>query len=438
MVGETKMKKVLKRYSRVVALVLLVLALSMVTVQGQIDFPVVISVGSADRVLFAPHTSSLVDGNWIRLSGGMTVDLPSISFVYDGPDITYLRSGVTLKMYQSLIPDLTYPLDTHQVYKKGESVTAEFLGSTDFGGESVYFMLLQVSSLAEIKDVLDEGFLGALGTLFDSLVWDQPRSVLLNSDGDGTLTFIAPDTGDYILVVAKTVVNFWDLMDSKIYIYSATPVEVVDYTLGVSVDSTVEKGDTLNVISTLDSAPSVYYTHVVAMIKQSEYSANIILETAGSIPSTNLYLNGEIIAEGDLFTDFYTGIMDQSDLTVALIEEKLMTAFGSIAFGHQTATQTGTISLATSSLSTGNYVLLVGVWKDFDSRIVGVSETTVWVSPVYVEPDDDDRPPRPSPPPVDDEVTPPEIEAMPVEDAVDIIEDIPVEDAVYLIEEIDL
>ncbi len=314
--------KVLKRYSRVVALVLLVLAFSVLTVQGVgVDYPVVISVGGVDRVLFAPHTSSLADGNWIRLSGGMTVDLPSISFVYDGPDITYGRSGVTLKMYQSLIPPLTYPLDTHQVYNAGDSVTATFLGSQDFGGETVSFMLLQMSSLSEIKDVLDDGFSGAIATLLDSLVSIQP--ITLDSTGDGTFSFNAPNAGDYILVVAKIDVT-WPLSDSKIYIYSATPVEVVDYTLSVSVASSVEKGDTLNVISTLDTS-SDSYTHVVTMIKQSEYSANIILETAGSIPSTNLYLNGEIIAEGDLFTDFYTGIMDQSDLTVALIEEKLMT-----------------------------------------------------------------------------------------------------------------
>ncbi len=375
---------------RAAVLVALVLAFSVVLpglmVQGIApSYPVVISVGGVDRVFFAPHTNSLVDGNWIGLSGGTTVDLPSISFVYDGPDIDYTKSGVTVTVDSDSIPPLTYPLGTHQVYKKDESVSATFWGSTDFGDEMVSFMLLQLSSLSEIKDVLDEGFLRAIETLLESQVWIQP--ITLDSTGDGTIEFDAPDAGDYILVVAKIDIDWGDLMNSKIWIYSATVIEVVDYTLEITADSSVKKGDSLYVNSKLGSEPSGYYTHVAAMIKESEYKVNIILETDGDISSTNLYINGKVIADGNLFTDFYTGTKDQSDLTLDFIEKKLKKAFDSneLAFGHTPATYTGTISLSTSSLTPDDYVLLVGVWRDWDSRIVGLEYTTVTVTE-YVPP----------------------------------------------------
>ncbi len=383
-------------YSRVVALVLLVLALSMVTVQGiATPYPVVVSLNGAERVLFVNHASDLENGNWIELSGGTTVELPSMSFEYVGPDIDYSIGNLRVKMDSGIIPDLIYPLDTHQIYNAGDLVSAKFWGSPEFGDEKVHFLLVSASSPSEIKKVLEDPTWWNIFNLVNILEeWDT----FVLSSGDGTFEFYAPAAGDYILAVAR-------LDSGKVYLYSATPVEVVDYTLGVSVASSVEQGHTLNVISTLDSS-SDSYTHVVAMIKKSEYKGNILLETAGNIPNTKLYLNGEIMVEGALFTDFYTAIMDQSDLTVDLIEEKLRKAFGSIAFGHITATQTGTISLSTSSLSTGEYVLLVGVWKDFDSRIVGVYEQSVSVvAPYEPEPDDDDddRPPRPSnKPPVAD------------------------------------
>ena len=202
----------------VVAIILL--ALSMMNVSGLIGsqrglgvaqglptelYPLTISFGGNERVFFANHVSSLPDGNWIELSGGTTVKLPSMKFGYDGPDIDYTRGGVTVKMDSSFIPgQVNYPLNTHQVYKQGDSVSAKFWGSTDLGVNSVSFMLLRISSLSEIKDVLDEGFLGIIDTLFDSRVWIHP-GITLDSAKDGTHSFNAPAAGDYILVVARAI-----------------------------------------------------------------------------------------------------------------------------------------------------------------------------------------------------------------------------------------
>ncbi len=343
------------------------------------DYPVVVSLGGVDRVFFANHASDLDDGNWIELSGGTTIDLPSMSFVYDGPEevLSYPIGGVTVKIDPSFIYDLTYPLSTHQVYEEDDLVSATFLGSPDFGGESVSFMLFKVSSLLDIRDdFLNNDFVGIIETLLGNPVWSQ---VTLGSAGDGICEFNAPDAGDYLLVVAKINIDWSDLMNSKIHVYSATPVEVVDYTLDVSADPSVVKDEDLDVEATLIDAPLGSYIYGFAMINEASYSGGIELVTDVTVSGTTLSLNGEIMADGNLFIDFFTGEEDQSYLTIALIEELLKEAFdpNELSFAHST---TGSTALPTSDLDTGDYILLSGVWSDWDSRILGLEQSRVTVT----------------------------------------------------------
>ena len=378
-------------------MVTIILALSLMNLQGLIGsqrglgvahaepsslYPLIVSVGETERVFFATHTSDLASGNWIELSGGTSVELPSLSVVYTGPDIDYERGAVTVRMESSFIPDITYPLSTHQFYKEGDSVSAKFWGSTDLEVSTVSFMLLRASSLSDIKEALDDSFSGAVTKLLESMLWIQ-FGVSIDSAGDATHSFTAPAPGDYLLVVSK-IEDFWG-GNPKFYIYSATPLEVVDYTLTVSTPSSVEKGTNLNIEANLIGAPSGNYVYGYALIKESSYSGNIRLESTGSIPSTQLYLNGELMAEGDLFTDFYTGTLGQSYLDIPLIGDKLGKAFDpdELSFADST---TGSTALSTSSLATGDYILLVGVWKDFETRIVGVYQKTVTVTSPYVPP----------------------------------------------------
>ena len=199
----------LKIRSRATIVVTIILALSMISVpgltgsqmglgvaQGLPDslYPIVVSMGDTERVFFATHTSSKVDGNWIELNGGTTVELPSLSFVYDGPDIDYDKGGFTVKMDSSFIQGLTYPLSTHRVYKAGDSVSATFWGSPDLD-KSVSFKLLKASSFKEIyDDVLNGDVLGIMLTLLDLEEWSQ--KVTLDSSGDATHSFTAPAAGD--------------------------------------------------------------------------------------------------------------------------------------------------------------------------------------------------------------------------------------------------
>ncbi len=431
----------IKKYAKLAAIFLL--AFTMMNIPGLLDsqmglgvaqadpsslYPLIVSVGETERVFFATHTSDLASGNWIELSGGTSVELPSVSVVYDGPDIDYERGTVRVRMESSFIPDITYPLSTHQFYKEGDSVSAKFWGSTDLEVSTVSFMLLRASALSDIKDVLDEGFSGAVTKLLESMLWIQ-FGVSIDSAGDATHSFTAPAPGDYLLVVSK-IEDFWG-GNPEFYIYSATPLEVVDYTLTVSTPSSVEKGTNLNIEANLIGASSGNYVYGYALIKESSYSGNMRLESTGSILSTQLYLNGELMAEGDLFTDFYTGNQDQSDLDIPLIGDKLGEAFDpdELSFADST---TGSTALSTSSLATGDYILLVGVWSDWSTRIVGVYQKTVTVTTPYVPP-----PPRPRPPP-DEEVTPEEIEDLPPDEAADIIEDLDVSEAADIIEEMNV
>lgn len=368
------------------AIIILALAMGLVGPQGGLgvaqalpteQFPVTISLGDIERVFFANHTSNKQDGNWIELGGGTSVKLPSLKFVYEGPDIAYTRGGVTVTMESDFIPELVnYPLSTHRVYEEGDPVSATFWGSPDLD-KSVSFRLLQASSFSElIDDFLNKDFWGIIGILDDIQVWSQ--KVTLDPAGDKTVNLYAPAAGDYLLVVAKMDLN---PLNPKFYLYSATAIEVVDDILTVSTPSSVEGGDPVNVNSKLASEPTGSYIHVAAMIKESAYSGEIKLTTDNTVPNTEIYLNGELMADGSLFTDFFLGTKDQSYITIDLIEEKLMKAFDpdELAFGYTTATHTGSISLSTSSLATGDYFLLVGVWEDFETRIVGLKQTTVTV-----------------------------------------------------------
>jgi len=368
---------------------IIILALSMMNVpglgvslgvaQGQTNqYPLVVALNDVDRVFFAAHTSSKADGNWIELGGGTSVEIPSLNFVYEGPDIDYTKDMITVKMESDFIHGVTYPLSTHRVYKAGQTVSSTFWGSPDLEGKSVSFMLLRLSYLSEIRDILNEGFSGAIVSLLDSMVW--MNTVTLNSAGDGTHSFTAPAAGDYLLAVVQI-----DILSLKVYAYSATAIEVVDDTLTVSAPSSVEKGKPVNVNSKLSSEPTGSYIHAAALIKESAYSGMIKIKTDGTIPVTQLYINGALMANGILFTDFFQGTKGQSYLTTTLIKEKLMSAFDTdeLSFSHSTATHTGSMSLSTSSLPTGDYILLVGVWKDFETRIVGVKQTTVRITAPY-------------------------------------------------------
>jgi len=355
--------------------------------QGQPSslYPVTVTVddgATIEKVFLAAHTGDLAGGNWIALSGGTTITLPSLTFAYEGPDTaSYTRDGTTITIESiSTQGSTTYPLATHNVYSALQPITAKFWGATALQGESVDFKLLRLSSVSEIRDIAVDTFQGDLDPLRDKLsspTWSETSA--LDTSGDATVNIPKQDPGAYLLAVVKED-------GDDIYIYSATVVEVVDQILAVSAPSSVKQGESLNVNTGVLGA----YIHGAVMIKKSAYYVEAKLKSEGTVLSTEFYLNDVLMADGAF-------VIDTEDLSyedMVLLLNKLTMVFGSnqIAIGINPII--GVISLPTSSLTPGDYVLLVGVYDVLTSRIVGIYQKTVTVlTPTPPPPPPTNKPP---------------------------------------------
>ncbi len=347
-------------------------------------YPVTVTLSTDETLFIATHTSNLVGGNWIELSDGTPINLPSpLILAYEGLDsASYDRDGVTVTIESSFASgEATYPLTTHQVYNADQTITATFWGADPIMGP-VDFKLITISSIAEARNIFTEIFQGNLDTIkakFNSPVWSQ-SGVAVNVNDGATVNIAKQEPGVYLLAVVKQ-----DGLD--IYINSATIIEVVDQTLYVTAPLSVEQGDPLTVNTGLTGT----YVHGAILIKQTAYSGEIKLITKGSVLSTEIHLNNMLMADGADAID--TESLSVED--VILLLGQVQTAFGSNQMAFGTSLVFGSISLSTVSLATGEYVLLVGVYNILTSRIVGVYQDTVTVTPPYEPP-----PPPPNQNPV--------------------------------------
>ena len=359
--------------SRAAVVVALILAFSVVglpslLIQGQTqNFPIVVTVND-DKVLVASHSSNLDEGNWVELSGGSPVALPSVTLAYEGPDSAVYtpKPGVTVTI-ESIFEagSATYPLKTHQVYSTSQSITAKFWGASALQGFPVWFKLISISSLAEARDIAVDTYNGDLSTLRDKLkfpIWGE--KVLLEGNCDATVTIPKKPAGVYILAVVAEE-------SSYLYVYSATIVEVVEQTLYVSCPSSVEKGDKLN-IDTGAGAISA-----AMLIKESAYKGEVKLVSDGTVLSTEIYLNDVKMVDGSFANE------PLSIETALNLLDTLETAFGSDEMSMSVNLFGGSLSIPTKSLATGDYVLLAGVVKLDPVRIVGVYQKTVTVKTAY-------------------------------------------------------
>ena len=243
-------------------IVAIILTLSMMSLSGLVGlvvaqtpsslYPVNVTLSTGQRVFIATHTSGLASGNWIELSGGTEIQLPSLTLAYDGLDnATYVRDGITVTIESSFAAgEAIYPLATHQVYSTGQPITVEFWGAEDMWGP-VDFKLFRLSSVSEIRDIAIETFQGNLTRLLGKLNNSLPSSWLhvpIVGHGDTAIEIVPQEAGLYLLLVVKQ-------NGDNIYIDSATIIPVVDHPLDVTCPSSVSD---LDPFSILDQLMSIY------------------------------------------------------------------------------------------------------------------------------------------------------------------------------------
>ena len=81
---------------------------------------VIEAAGTTENLIFANHTNSTDEGNWIQLENGESMLLPNISFRYEGVNYTnYTRDGRNVTITITINPKLInktvfYPYTHHQ------------------------------------------------------------------------------------------------------------------------------------------------------------------------------------------------------------------------------------------------------------------------------------------------------------------------------------
>jgi methanogen extracellular protein (TIGR04279 family) len=254
----------------------------------QMTFP-----GLVENVWFADHVNDLATGNWIELSGGTAVTLPYLRFDYSGvSDYTFTKAGKNVHIHSSFTTkSVVYPIATHPVYMPLDSITANFRGESSLSGVSASYKLVQGSATdweQAYTDLLTNADLTKLKAIISAAVVTVP--ITFGVDGDVSTTFSAPATpGGYILVAVyeATGAGTYDL-----FIFGATPVEVLDHAMTTTAPASVTAGDSFGVTFAMTAPVSPnYYRYGAVIISQAAYSLVANLQTTGALSATDLFLN---------------------------------------------------------------------------------------------------------------------------------------------------
>ena len=275
------------------------------------------------------------------------------------------------------VDDFTYPLTSHPIYLEGDTINAEFWGSTGIAGDSGLEWRLLTGTQTDVMNAITDTIKGNTDTfknLIDSssAVWAS-TGVTLDTNGDTTISLTAPAPGNYVLILISEATSPY-----KLVLYGVTPVEVVDYQLTTTIPSYVYSGFTYDIAASLSGASTSNYVYGAVMIENSAYSLDFDITTDSTLVGTTISVNNEPLVEGQGTIDapdfMFPGISDISAIDTAEITTKLSNIFptGKIAVGFTSSTSTSsTISISTSGLTLGTYKVLIATFEPSTNRIVG-------------------------------------------------------------------
>jgi len=342
-----------------------------------------ITIDGNKSVIFANHSDSPTEGNWIFLRAGDPIKLPSpFTLTYNGTNFSSSTNGrinVTVDIEDDTDYIVTYPHTTHDMFTNvtgKNSVGMHFNGTTYFADNRTDVYLVKISRTS-LKDAFNNITDGNFAGFYDDLLGDPYETKLnesLDASGDMNLVFNEVDAGDYAIFI---LLNNSDL--NKLSILSATTFQVLEYDSTTTVLSPeVSLGDIFNANISLTNAPTDTYKYIATLVHESAYCAEMQLKFNGTRAGTNLTLNGVEIIQG--YEVLGVGLSSVNITTVLnTIRDGIDPINGSMVV-NDTNAKNALISFDTGNLShAGNYILLTGVYNSGD-KLVAFNQSDILIS----------------------------------------------------------
>ena len=340
-----------------------------------------ISINSTEKISFAVHNESPIDGNWIELRGGTPITLPALNLVFNGVNSSnYTSNGKTINIttsvdnYSNYL--IEYPYSSHSIYTNvsgSDEVNMSFFGSSHFADLSIDIYLVS-STPDEVWDMFNDTIDGNT-TPIRNLLNDSKKQLnySLNSTGDSSsISFGPQQAGDYVIFV---LLNSFHTNANEYSILSATAVQVLKYESVVTAPTSVEANDYVNVEIELTNASQGSYTYGAVLVHKDAYEATFRLTSNGSENGTNLTVDGEYLFEEGELSGF-----NFSSLNTTRLKEIVTNSIGlknvSILFMCNVNSNETNILLSTTNLNTGDYYLLVGAYESGE-RLVAFNQSEV-------------------------------------------------------------
>ncbi len=328
------------------------------------------------------------DGNWIKMTGGSEVVIPNIKFVYNGINNTqYTKNNKTIKITtygiqknQDYVVD--YPFTEHPVYYRGNTVSAEILGTSDLAGKTTYVYLVKTYP-TQLKNALTSAIDGdtqPLRNLLNSAI--QEISTTLNASGDANVSFGTLGPGDYVVAVLLNRST-----DLNITFVSATAFEVLEYKSSLNVSNITRSSVNDNVFldgtfTIIGGSNSAKYTYIVALIRKEAYSVEFRLESGGTKATTNLKANNATLVKS-----FKIGGVGLNKVNATTVYNWIKDAFPPNSVSVEKGKKIGNtyeFSLPVSGLPDGEYYLSVAAWNSSNSsqKVVAFSQAIVKITTI--------------------------------------------------------
>ena len=354
------------------------------------------SINSNENVAFANHNESEIDGNWIKLSGGKPVILPTLKFIYYGPhsttytcnkngNIITITSNVdSYKDYQIEYPNPSYSIYTNE--SGSNEVNLSFLGSSHFANLSIDVYLAS-SIHEEVWDFINDLADGDTTSFRDLLNNSEKRlNYSLNSTGDNSsISFGSQQAGDYVIFVLLNSSHITN--PNNFSVLSGTIVQVLEYESVVTVPSMVKTNYILPVKMELSTVDLGNYTYGAILVHKNAYDATLRFDFNGTRNQTNIIIDGTDFIDKSVLTG-----INFSSLSTTKFGDSIETVIGpnngTVSIINNVNSTSASFSLTTNDLNTGDYYLFVGAYKS-GKRLVAFKQSEINIYTLTPPPSDD-------------------------------------------------